>query len=649
MSGITKPIILDETGQSIVAALLALAEQNSNAMAAAVNSASDAAAASASAGQAATSAAQAVSKAADAAAALESITNAVENIQDGTEMAALQANKAEVVNIANVTTSSTLLATAAKCVFHLNGEPVHTAPAFYDGTEYLVVCAHHDAGSAESRYYWVLSGTSCTAVYEPGDAVPEWITDRFFDSQVVKAAENLKSWDDVNLPAEDEQTVNIFTTGGDTSINSNVNANLQSIAAKSDFYAAKLLSTGFNLLRLSSNNGPATAVGTGYYFPVPTLTYGTIGTAQQVNGVLLTANDGTNINNATVYFKPLSSGVPTSVTDGSVMSYTDGVINGKTYRFYTCNQPGYMIVSGITWANTCAHLGWSKRYDEFIAPNATGDAGSEINISAAIHQLHSYDKLLVVGQSSDRIERISATQVKLYANCDRVSTSWTNTLNDDGTTYTHSQVISGMKYDGAAEIMGSSQVLTIIGNEVSYTDSESTGISGYIKYEKASPSSSTYNLATSFAVEDWGEIIFMSATGECYSTISYAQEIPDNLRALVNGVLDKKLQVATHAICELYNELAGLKAALKGYQSNIQAHNVDAEDYSKIGIPTILVASTTGAPSASVIPDNWNTDTMGAWTACPRYIGQTYIDKPGKKVYISVDLTNSTSDWAVLN
>ena len=184
---------------------------------------------------------------------------------------------------------------------------------------------------------------------------------------VAKLAENLESWEGEAMSRDYVQTSYVETTGGDISIDSSLPANLKSVVPTTDFFASQLISTGFNLLRR------ATAVGDGWYFEVPHLvaTQQSIGTALQNNGVLFTSSTHENLT-PTVYFKPLASGVPESVTDGTAATYTDK--NGR--RHYTTSGAGYLIVSGIDRASVCAHIGWSRRYDEYISVADAADAGA---------------------------------------------------------------------------------------------------------------------------------------------------------------------------------------------------------------------------------------------------------------------------------
>ncbi len=463
-------------------------------------------------------------------------------------------------------------------------------------------------------------------------------------------AGNLASWAGSTQNANYTQEAVIETTGGDLSIDSSVPATLMSIAAKTDFSATKLIATGFNLLRR------ATAVGNGWYFMVPALPYGAINTATQPNGVLFTNSQGENLR-PTVYFKPLASGVPTSVTDGTACAYTDASTGGKDYRFFTTSQAGYIIVSGIDRAATCAHIGWSKRYDDYVAVNDDSDAGSEVDIAAGIHTLHSYDKMLTVGNVADRIERTGDNQVTWHRLVDRVQPTWTNTpVESEGEPtgdYLHTATISGMKADGAAAFETLGITLLVDGTTISFTDQNETVESDYVKYELATEATGTASVSSSFNVEDWGLIIIQGAVGSAYIDIAYAQGIPDSVRQMLSNIDNKTIPVIAEAMLYLYNENMALRELLAGKDNAVlpvvKAQSVECDDILTLGVPNALYSSVAGAPSAANVPDNWDEETMTVWDGCPRKIGQQYVDKVGKKVYYAVAVTGSTSDWVALN
>ncbi|MCR5333375.1 MAG: hypothetical protein K6E45_00435 [Bacteroidaceae bacterium] len=463
-------------------------------------------------------------------------------------------------------------------------------------------------------------------------------------------ADNLASWAGSTQNANYTQEAVVETTGGDLSIDSSVPATLVLIAAKTDFAATKLIATGFNLLRR------ATAVGDGWYFMVPALPFGTINTASQPNGVLFTNSQGENLR-PTVYFKPLASGVPTSVTDGAACAYTDASTGGKNYRFFTTSQAGYIIVSGIDRAATCAHIGWSKRYDDYIAVSDASDAGSEVDIAAGIHALHSFDKMLTVGNVADRIERTGDNQITWHRLADHVQPTWTNTpVESEGEPtgdYIHTATISGMKAGGAAAFETLGITLIVDGTTISFTDQNATVESDYVKYELATEATGTAAVSSSFAVEDWGLIIIQGAVGSAYINIAYAQGIPDSVRQMLSNIDNKTIPVIAEAMLYLYSENKALRELLAGKDNAvlpyIKAQSVECDDLLTLGVPNVLYSSVAGAPSAANVPDNWNEETMTVWNGCPRKIGQQYVDKESKKVYYAVAVTGSTSDWALLN
>lgn len=340
-----------------------------------------------------------------------------------------------------------------------------------------------------------------------------------------KLAENLVSWEGEAMSRDYVQTSYVETTGGDISIDSSLPANLKSVVPTTDFFASQLISTGFNLLRR------ATAVGNGWYFEVPHLvaTQQSIGTALQNNGVLFTNSNHANLT-PTVYFKALSAGVPTSVTDGVAATYTDK--NGR--RHYTTSGAGYLIVSGIDRASVCAHIGWSRRYDDYISVADAADAGAVVDMAAGIHALHAYDKMLVIGAVADRIDRTGENQITWTRRLDRVQPTWTNTaIEEEGEPtgqYLHEADISAMKAGGAAQFETANIGLAVDGTKVSYTDSNADATTDYVKYELAAEVTGTAAVSSTFACEDWGLIILKGATGTADVVLDYAQNVPDNLR-----------------------------------------------------------------------------------------------------------------------
>ncbi len=452
------------------------------------------------------------------------------------------------------------------------------------------------------------------------------------DGSLVPAlAGNLESWEERDALAVTDTFVDpVRTTAGDTSIVSSAGAKIVSVVALTDFYASALRATGFNLLH------GATAVGDGYYFLVPALPWGSYGTAIKPNGILFTNNEGTNLS-PTVRFKALASGVPSSVNDGSACPYTDS--NSK--RFYNPGEAGYLIVSGITLANTCAHVAWSRRYDEFISPTAASDAGSSITLSSIIHAVHSFDRLLTVGSIADRID-FGSTKATWTRRVDRAQLTWANEDNGDGT-YTHSATISGMAQGGAVEC-GNLQ-LSVSGTTVSYVDDQATGTTDYVKYELATPVTGQVTISPDLsAVEDWGLEVLDGVIGSAYVTMQYAQGYPDSVAALVAGVNYTKLQVLAEAITEISYRLDALEASADRL-GNAEADRLSVRDIPMVcGVPLILYAA--GVPAAATVPVNWNKETMGEWTGAPCFIGQEYVNtsvNSAGKYYAKG--TSAVADW----
>ena len=493
-----------------------------------------------------------------------------------------------------------------------------------------------------STYSWIPMGSTNIDLSEYAR-----IADLQQGAVVPQFAENLKGWaerSDQNV--ESAMTDTVRTTGGDESINAESGATLLSIIATSDFAASKLIVSGFNLLRLQSDNGPAVAVGAGFYFPVPALTFGTYGTAEQNNGVLFTDNNGNNLT-PTVRFKALSDGVPTSVNDGVAASYTDS--NGK--RFYTCSQPGYLIVSGITHANTCAHMAWSKQYDKFVSPTDASDAGTVIDLTAL-------GTMRVVGAGAniiaDRADRISSTQMRLTTNVGRVQPTWTRGAQDEETgLYPYTATISGIKAGGLAEFDGANKPEIVVeGTTLTYFSDSETALTDYVKYQLAAPTTANKNVATDVsALNDWGIDALVGATGSAIINWQYAQGIPDALVQLLSKIDNSTVPVIAAAFAEQDARIKLLERRLTDSLARINAFVglLDAEDYFRYTAPLWLECSTTGAPAAARVPDNWDLDKMGVWMGVPRFVGQVYVDTASKKVYMAAAVTNSTNDWVLLN
>ncbi len=481
------------------------------------------------------------------------------------------------------------------------------------------------------------------------------IADLLSGDLIPAQAEELSSWAArEDSPVDSVSYDLIRTTGGDESIKSSGGAVLLSMACVGeDFTPVCIISSGRNLLRLQSNNGLAVAVGSGFYFPVPHLvaTNDSIGTANQNNGVLFTDKDGNNLT-PTVYFKPLADGAPTSVTDGTAATYLDK--NG--HRHYTTSGPGFLIVSGITWAETCAHLGWSTGYDVFTSPTDVNDAGTIVS-TTNIGTLRSVGSgALMV---SDTAVRLSDTQMTKTVNVGVSSAlAWTDVADTDSEgattgTYTHTATVSAMLYGGVAEIKlngGSAFVgLDVNGTVVSFSDGNATVESGYeVKYQLATPTTSTVNVTTLFPnINDWG-IEYVEATGEGHGLWQYTQGIDDAIYALL-AKRKQDNEVIAEAFAFLSRKIDALVSRVKTYEAKLKVAEIDTKTYKVMNRPTVLRNSVAGAPSADNVPSNWDASLYGAWQGGAISFEQSYVDTASGKWYRPISVTNTPADWVPMN
>ena len=403
---------------------------------------------------------------------------------------------------------------------HTRAESDHATAA----SDHTTATADHTASVAATE--------AANAAAEAANALQENLE----NGDVVPALSgNLESWEDKNVPVENNFDTNIRTTAGDDPINSDDGGIVKSIIPITDFKCTGLLATAENQLRLKSNGGGAVAVGAGWYFPVPKLTLGTFGTTDENNGMLLVDNTGANIQNATVYFKALANGVPTSVTDGTQITPQTVNYGDKTYKVYTTSGPGYIIVSGITYANTCARIAWEDWYDKFVSPTDPNDVGGSINLAPLFAAVpNGTGKFLVCGNAYTYGERISATQWKITDPIGRIaSPAWTNTPDEveegETQTYTHTLIISDVAAGSTVMIEGSAQALSLNETTVSYTDTNATAIAGAVRYEKAVAATATVNLASAYTLNDVGVEIKEGVEGTANFVCEYSQNIADSL------------------------------------------------------------------------------------------------------------------------
>ena len=173
-----------------------------------------------------------------------------------------------------------------------------------------------------------------------------------------------------------------------------------------------------------------------------------------------------------------------------------------------------------------------------------------------------------------------------------------------------------------------------------------------MKYQLAAPTTANKNVATDVsALNDWGIDALVGATGSAIINWQYAQGIPDALVQLLSKIDNSTVPVIAAAFAEQDARIKLLERRLTDSLARINAFVflLDAEDYFRYTAPLWLECSTTGAPAAARVPDNWDLDKMGVWMGVPRFVGQVYVDTTSKKVYMAAAVTNSTNDWVLLN
>ena len=506
------------------------------------------------------------------------------------------------------------------------------AVVFYDRNLYRFT-SNHAAGA------WDAEDVEEYSVKDLLDDLADSIISALEDGSLIPAlASTLEGWADDELSIEDVWSDIIRTTGGDTPILTENGGRLISIAAKSDFFASALKTTGYNLLR------DAVAVGDGWYFPVPKLTFGTFGTAQENNGILFTDSDHENLK-PTVYFKPLASGVPESATDGTACEYHDE----QGYRFFVTDGPGYLIVSGITRSSTCAHVAWEDWYDKYVAIDDANDAGDEITLSTIIHALHSFDKMLAIGTDLHDIIEFGDSAATWKRNLDKVEVKaydaasgkkWTDEeiTNDQGETlYRHSVNISEMKSDGAARLANGA-MLESAGTTVSYVDGNAHAAASDVVYELATPVTGTVSCDPSYILNDCGFEMFSGATGTATVVTMYAQNIPDALA-----------EIARMKMRETVDKTEDNAQRIEDLETRVIELEGQDPDY-KGGQPRLLLGH--GAPAEVSVPDNWVQLADGGfnWIGKPAFIGQEYVNQDANSAnhYIGVLHTDYTLKWLAI-
>ena len=92
-------------------------------------------------------------------------------------------------------------------------------------------------------------------------------------------------------------------------------------------------------------------------------------------------------------------------------------------------------------------------------------------------------------------------------------------------------------------------------------------------------------------------------------------------------------------------ELGKLISDILDSFGDVEAESLNISTPHKVcGFPTILYGA--GAPSSSLIPTNWDEETMGVWSGFPCFVGQLYINTSASSggLYYAVN-TGAVTDW----
>lgn len=424
-------------------------------------------------------------------------------------------------------------------------------------------------------------------------------------TNVPPVAENLKSWKErSSVEVSDEwDAVPVRTTAGSLSINAKEGAHLISVKSQSEFSASGFKASPFNLI---VTNQLVSGVP---YILVPECTFGTFGTADENNGILVTDSNGNN-KKVNMRFKPYAQGAPTSTGDGIECPYRD--VQG--YRFYIPSGMGYIWASNMS-VSDCAHVAWSKDYDKYEQASAF----STISFSTIMNKFTEIDrvyKMLAVNAQVDCADEFvyNGSSFTYSKKCGYDTSSWIDSVVEEGV-YLHTKTISGMYANGLARDYANGVELTVEGTTVSYQDGNATSNVAVV-YQLATPSTGTVSLANTYVPNDMGCEYIDGISGDAIIITTYLQGLPDELASLPSKFEVNKAETSANI-----NGIISTMTTL----GNLRVRNLSSDDIPNVcSSPMIIIGN--GAPAELTIPNNWNEETMGEWTGVPMFIGQIYID-----------------------
>lgn len=354
-------------------------------------------------------------------------------------------------------------------------------------------------------------------------------------------ADNLKSWAERSsvVVSDEWDAVAVRTTAGSLSVNTAEGAHLISVRSNGDFSASGFKASPFNLIIASQKVGGVP------YILVPACVFGTFGTADENNGILVTNAQGQN-KQVAMRFKTYADGVPESVSDGVACPYRDA----GGYRFYLPASAGYIWAADMSDTD-CAHIAWSKDYDHYEAPSAF----SSISFATIINKFTSIGSTYHMLAIDDRADNFVFDGTKfIYEKvCGYDTSEWTNTaITDEGgqiTGYRHEKTISAMAADTKAKDYAGLVELTTNGKVVSYEDSDATS-SVAVVYELETHTTGDVTLANSYQPNDMGLEYIEGMTGQATIVTTYFQGLPDEVAALPSKVasLEAELKAKIEAL-----------------------------------------------------------------------------------------------------
>lgn len=106
-----------------------------------------------------------------------------------------------------------------------------------------------------------------------------------------------------------------------------------------------------------------------------------------------------------------------------------------------------------------------------------------------------------------------------------------------------------------------------------------------------------------------------------------------------------KQRVIAEAIAELEAKVEGIEDKLLNGLSKLKVgHLMVDRAISGLNVNGTFCLQAAGAPSASLVPVNWDAETYGDWKGIPQFIGQEYANTTNRIIYKAIGVS-AVSDW----